>query len=125
MKALINTAKLNRYTTVCTVIGYYDENTEYKERTLEDLPIKELPKRVSKNIYLNHDVTVQIAPKKEIRVFAKNMEEIEKFRFLCNEDNYIKGMFDSFSKHNGPYMNGDYIWTTVDIEEFIKKTSEF
>ena len=37
MKAIINTAKLNRYTTVCTVIGYYDENTEYKERTFEDL----------------------------------------------------------------------------------------
>ena len=76
MKAIINTAKLNRYTTVCTVIGYYDENTEYKERTFEDLPIKELSKRVSKNIYLDHDVTVQIAPKKEIRVFAKSMEEM-------------------------------------------------
>jgi hypothetical protein len=117
MKAIINRAKFNRNTTVYAIVGYYDGNGIYHEENLGNLSIKTLPTRVARNIYPEHDITIQIAPKEEVRMFAKSMSIIESFNSLHSNDEGIKGMFDAFSKYNGPYENGDYIWTTTDIEE--------
>ena len=111
-------------TKICVLVGYYDEYDEYQELIKENMAIKELPNPIRKNIDFNQDITIHVAPKEEIRVFAKSLNDIERYRSASGDCNNIKEMFDALSKHNGPYFNGDYICTTVDIEEFIMQTSE-
>ncbi len=117
MKAIINRAKFNRNKAVYVVVGYYDESGIYHEETLDNFAIKALPTGIAKNIYPEHDITIQIAPKEEIRVFARSVSVLENYKHIGGKEDRIKGLFDAFSKHNDPYENGDYIWSTVDIEE--------
>lgn len=118
MKVKTKKTKVNKYAKVCAVIGNYDESNEYSEIALENVVMKEFPEIIRRNIHLDHDLTIQVAPKEEIRVFAKNMGDIEEYRYLLSDYDRIKGIFDAFSKHNGPYENGQYIWTTINLEEF-------
>lgn len=116
MKAITNRANFNRNTTVYVVVGYYDESGVYHEEALGNFAIKELPTKMARNIYPDHDITMQIAPKEEVRIFAKSISILESFKNLHNDNGGIKGMFDSFSEYIGHSENGEYIWTTFDIE---------
>ena len=71
---------------------------------------------IAKNIYLNHDVTMHVAPGIEIRVFAKDMNKIETYLEIENDPDCLKSMLDCWSKYNQP--SSDYIYTTIDLEEW-------
>ena len=124
MKARINKTNYNRDTTVCAVIGGYNENGAYEEVTLENVKLKEFDRVISKNIYLDHDLSIQIAPRIQVRVFAKSMEAIEMYLEISNNPDQIKGLFDALSKHN-KFDAADYIWTTVDLEEYRELKNNF
>lgn len=51
-----------------------------------------------------------------MRVFAKRRKDIEACREIEGDQNYFKNVFDAFSKHNKS-VNGEYIYTTFDLEE--------
>ena len=111
-----------KHDTVCVLFGYYDEYGNYREVILENVELKALDKSISENVYLGHDITIQIVFHEEIRVFAKTLKDIEVW--IAEDTNYIKEIFDAYSKHNGKPMNGEYIYTTIDLEEVGKsKTS--
>ena len=110
MKAIIN-----RHRTACVLIGYYDEDGNYREIARENLELKNLPKRITKNIYLNHDITIHVSPRIEICVFAKSMKDIETYLEIENDPNCLESMLKCWSKYNEPSDN--YIWTTIDFEE--------
>ena len=112
MNALIK----NKYTHVCMRVGYYDENGRYRESTSENLELKTLHKSITRNIYLNHDITLQVVPGVEARVFAKNLKDIETLLEIEPNPDFIKGMLDAWSKYNQS-ENGEYIYTTIDLEE--------
>lgn len=115
MKAKINPTHCSKYTTVCAVVGHYDENGNYCEKEFENIKLKDLHKDIAKNIYLNHDVTMHVAPGIEIRVFAKDMNKIETYLEIENDTDCLKSMLDCWSKYN--QLSSDYIYTTIDLEE--------
>jgi hypothetical protein len=112
MKALIK----NKYTHVCMRVGYYDENGRYRESTSENLELKTLHKSIRRNIDQNHDITLHVVPGIEVRVFAKSSRDIEEFLGIKKNPDYFKGMLDAWSKYNRS-ENGEYIYTTFDLEE--------
>ena len=115
MKALINKQK-----TTSALVGYYDENGSYHEMTYEKLELKDLDRSITRNVYLDHDITVHVAPSVEVRVFAKNLKDIEKCLEIKEDPEYFKAIFDAFSKYNRS-VNGEYIYTTFELEELIKE----
>lgn len=116
MKAIINRHKI-----ACVLIGYYDENENYREVTNNNLELKKLPKRIAKNVYLNHDITIHISPGIAISVFAKCMKDIETYLEIENNPNCLEDMLKCCSKYNSP--SDDYIWTTIDLEQRRKLAS--
>ena len=116
MKARINQTHRSKYTNVSALVGYYDENGNYCEKEFENIKLKDLHKDIAKNIYLNHDVTMHVAPGIEIRVFAKDMNKIETYLEIENDPDCLKSMLDCWSKYNQP--SSDYIYTTIDLEEW-------
>lgn len=99
---------------VYSVAGFYDVVGGYHEIGSE-LEFKTIPKSISKNINMYHDITIQVAPRDEIRVFAKSKEAIDELLKIENDPKYFKGLFDCFSKYNE--RSNDYIVTTFDLEE--------
>ena len=112
-------ARIKRYDTTCMVLGYYDydENGEYREEIRENLEVGKLDRSIKKHVYLNHDITIHIVPGVEIRVFAKSLKDIQTYLEVSENLDYFKTMLDCFSEHNKS-VNGQYIYTTIDIEEF-------
>ena len=115
MKALIKKQK-----TTSVLLGYYDENGNYIETTCEKLELKDLDKSITRNIYLNHDITVHVVPSVEVRVFAKSLKDIEKCLEIKEDPDYFKAIFDAFSEYSKS-VNGEYIYTTFELEELIKE----
>lgn len=109
-----NCKKNKNKKTVYALTGVYDLVGGYHEIGA-DVNFNEIPKYISKNICLNEDITIHIAPKIEVRVFAKSKKIIDEFLNVEKNPNFIKEIFDCFSKHNGP--SKEYIWTTFDLEE--------
>jgi hypothetical protein len=112
MKAFIN----NKHNKVCMKVGYYDENGAYREETYENLPLKEIHKSIRRNIYLDHDITLHVVPGIEARMFARSLKDIETLLEIKQKPDFIKRMFDAWSKYNQS-ENGEYIYTTIDLEE--------
>ena len=109
-------ARFKRYETTCMLVGYYDEKGEYCEMIGEDLELKNIDESISKNIFLNYDITMHIVPRIEVRVFAKSIKDFETLLKVEGDPNHIKGIFDAFSKHNES-VNGEYIHTSFNFEE--------
>ena len=109
-------ARINRYDTVCMVLGYYDEEGGYREGMLENVNLKKIDKSIADNISLTHDITIHVVPGIEIRVFAKNRKDIETCLEIEGNPDYFKGFLNCFSKYNKS-VNGEYIYTTFDLEE--------
>ena len=108
--------QINNNTKFYAVVGYYTNNgAAYIEEAFEDCSIKDLHKDISKNIYLDQDLTIHVAPSIEVRAFARNKEVFDELFAIVKDRDYLKNMLDCFSKHNGP--SSDYIWTTIDLEE--------
>lgn len=108
-----------RYDRTCMVLGYYDygDGGEYRELVSENFELSKLDKSIKKHIYLNHDITIHIVPGVEIRVFAKNLKDIQTYLEVSKNLDDFKTMLDCFSEYNKS-VNGEYIYTTIDIEEF-------
>ena len=79
MKVQINKPRYNKYTTFCALVGHHDDNGNYCETVFENIKFKDLDKSIAENVYLDHDITLHIAPKCELRVFAKNMDDIHTY----------------------------------------------
>ena len=109
--------KFNNNIEVYAVVGYYDDNDTYQEEVFDDCVVRDLHKRISRNIDLAKDVTIQVAPQIEVRAFARSKAIIDELLLIVQNPKYFKEIFDVFSKHNGPYDNGDYVWWSVNLEE--------
>ena len=108
--------RINKFDTVCMVVGYYDAAGEYREEKFEDVNLEKIRKSIAKNVFLKHDISLHVVPGREMRVFAKNSKDIETCLEIEGDQNYFKNLFDAFSKHNES-VNGEYIYTTFDFEE--------
>ena len=111
----MNTLK-KRHDRACIVIGYYEENGNYRETIHENVKLKMLDTSITKNVYLSNDITMHIACGKEVRVFAKTLKDIEELLEIEGSPNHIKEIFDCFSEYNKS-VNNDYIYTTFNLEE--------
>ena len=116
MKARINQTYYSKYTTVCVLVGHYDENGNYCEMVFENMKLKDIHQDITKNIDLNHDITIHVAPGIEVRVFAKSMKNIETYLDIENDPEGMKSMLDCWSKYNKP--STDYVYATIDLEEW-------
>jgi len=106
----------NKHTNVCVRVGYYDENGQYSEVTYDNLSLKDLHKSIRRGVYLDHDITLHIVPGIEARMFAKSLDDIETLLEINQNPDFLKEMLDVWSKYNQS-ENGDYIYTTIDLEE--------
>jgi hypothetical protein len=115
MKAQINKPRYNKYTTLCALVGHHDENGNYCETVFENIKLKDLHKSIAENIYLDHDITLHVAPKCEVRVFAKTMDDIHIYCETIDDLNTRKILLDNYIICTEPTKR--YIWTTIDFEE--------
>ena len=114
MKAIINSIKLNSNKKICALVGWYDDQGNYIEKTRENIAIKDIDVSISRNIDLKRDITIHIAPQEEIAVFARTMRVLNEY--LEQEDNTggVKRLLDAFGKN--PKGNGNYIYTSFDLD---------
>ena len=113
-------ARINKYNKACMLVGYYNQDGEYREEMFEEVDLKTMDKSITRNVYLSHDITLHVVPGVEVRVFAKSRKDIEMYFEIKGDTNRFKEMFDCFSKHNKS-VNGEYIYTTFDLEQIIKE----
>ena len=116
MKAQINKPRYNKYTTLCALVGHHDENGNYCETVFENIKLKDLDKSIAENVYLDHDITLHVAPKCELRVFAKNMDDIHTYCETIDNFQTRKILLDDYIICTEPTTR--YIWTTIDFEEY-------
>ena len=102
------------FQTVYSLAGFYDNTGAYHEIGTE-LRLNAIPRDISKNINMGLDISMQIVPRTEIRVFSKNKKTIDELLKIENEPNYFKIMFDAFSKYNDASLG--CIFTAFDLEE--------
>ena len=107
---------IKRNTRICMRVGYYDENGIYNEETYDGIGLKEIHKSNRRNIYLDHDITLHVVPGIEARMFAMSLKDIETLLEINNNSDFIKGMLDAWSQYNQS-ENGEYIYTTIDLEK--------
>jgi hypothetical protein len=105
-----------KITRVCMVVGYYDENDHYRELTYDNMRLRGIHKSIRRNIDQDHDITLHVVPGIEVRVFAKSSKDIEGFLGIKKNPDYFKDMLDAWSQYNQS-QNGEYIYTTIDLEE--------
>ena len=120
MSKMLN--KLQKSKKAYMLVGHYDVMGCYQEVVEEDALICLLPRDISKHIYLDKDLTIHVAPKFEVRVFARNKELVEEYFKIVNDRECFKGMLDCFSKYNE--RSAEYIYTTIDLEEERRLQSE-
>ena len=108
-------ARINKYNKACMLVGYYNQDGEYREEMFEEVDLKTMDKSITRNVCLSHDITLHVVPGVEVRVFAKSRKDIEMYFEIKGDTNSFKEMFDCFSKHNKS-VNGEYIYTTFDLE---------
>lgn len=121
MKARINPTHYSKCTKVCALVGHYDENGNYDETVFENIKLKDMHKSITENIYLDHDITVHVAPKTEVRVFAKNMNDIHTYCETIDDRDARQHLLESFVICTEPTTR--YIWATIDFEEYKKLRS--
>jgi hypothetical protein len=114
MKAIINTIKLNSNKKICALVGWYDEHGDYVEKIRENIALKDIDKSISKNIDLKHDITIHIAPREEIAVFARTMKALNEYIEQEENTGGVRGLLDAFGKN--PKGNGDYIYTSFNLD---------
>ena len=122
MKVQINKPRYNKYTTFCALVGHHDDNGNYCETVFENIKFKDLDKSIAENVYLDHDITLHIAPKCELRVFAKNMDDIHTYCETIDNLQTRKIMLDDYIICLEPTTR--YIWTTIDLEEYREVMSQ-
>ena len=107
---------MNKYNTISMLAGYYDEKGNYSEVSCKNYKLKKLDKSITRNIDLQHDITIQVVPGVEVRVFAKSLKDIKACLEITGDTYYFKRMLDCFSMYNKS-DNGEYIHTSYDLEE--------
>ena len=118
MKVRSNQTHYGKYTNVCALVGHYDDNGNYVETVFENIKLEDMHKSIAENIYLDHDITVQVAPQTEVRVFAKNMNDIRTYCETIDDRDARKCLLESFIICTEPTTR--YIWATIDFEEYKK-----
>lgn len=108
--------RINRYNTTCVLVGYYDKEGMYCEEIFENVELKKMDKSITRNVYLNHDITIHVVPGVEIRVFSKSLKDIDAYFEIEEDPNCFRIILDCFSEHNKS-SNGEYIYTTFELEE--------
>ena len=114
MKTRINQTHHSKYTTVCILIGYYKEKANYCEEVWENVNLNDLPNDITKDIDLNHDISLQIIPGDEIRVFVKDMDTLKAYLEINNKPDNMKSMFDYYAEYS--QLSGYCICGTQDLE---------
>ena len=100
--------------TVCILIGYYKEKANYCEEVWENVNLNDLPNDITKDIDLNHDISLQIIPGDEIRVFVKDMDTLKAYLEINNKPDNMKSMFDYYAEYS--QLSGYCICGTQDLE---------
>lgn len=115
MKAIINKAKFNRNTTVCALVVHYDENGNYAETVFENIELKDIPNSIKDNIDFIHDITLQVEPNKEVRVFAKNVDDIHTYYKSVKDNDTLRVLLEDYIIWLEPPT--EYIWTSFDLDK--------
>jgi ribonuclease BN (tRNA processing enzyme) len=90
------------------------DKEEIGEKIRENIALKDIDKSISKNIDLKHDITIHIAPREEIAVFARTMKALNKYIEQEENTGGVRGLLDAFGKN--PKGNGDYIYTSFNLD---------
>ena len=118
MKTRINQSHYNKLTTICALVGHYDDNGNYVETVFENIKLKDIHESITENIYLDHDITVHVALKTEVRVFAKTMNDIHTYCETIDDRDARKCLLESFVICSEASTR--YLWTTIDFDEHKK-----
>ena len=113
-------ARINKYNKACMLVGYYNQDREYREEIFEEVDLKKMHKSISHTICLSNDINIYVFPRIEVRVFAKNRKDIERCLEINGDPSYFKKTLDCFSKHCEP-VDGAYLYSTFDLEQIIKE----
>lgn len=95
MKSRTNYTNFNKATTLCVLMGYYDDTDQYCETCVEDIAFDKLPAYVMREVSSGDDVSILIVPREGIFVFAKKTD-MDKYTKTF-EAGHVKSLLDSFS----------------------------
>ena len=85
---------------VCVMRGFYDETGEYREETMENVGIYELPQDAIGKINFRYDITT-LYSKCDVLVVSKNIKNIDEYKTLVAKPRFFhdllyRGYRDNF-----------------------------
>ena len=83
--------KIDIYTKVCVMRGFYDEAGEYREEYRENVNLCELPKSAINRINLDYDVNT-LYSKNDVLVIAKSLQDIAEYKRLGASPHFFHGL---------------------------------
>jgi hypothetical protein len=93
-------------------MGYFDENGRYCEVRNDKVFLKNLPETAIRKVMEGHDILIQVLPKIDIVVFAKNAHDLERYLETMGTD-HVKDLLVAMSKYNNPEDGSQ--WATYDF----------
>lgn len=73
---------------VCVMRGFYDEAGEYREETMENVGIYELPQDAIGKINFRYDITT-LYSKCDVLVVSKNIKNIDEYKTLVAKPRFF------------------------------------
>lgn len=112
MKIKFKRAQFAGNTKLCTWMGYFDENGRYCEVRNDKVFLKNLPETAIRKVMEGHDILIQVLPKIDIVVFAKNAHDLERYLETMGTD-HVKDLLVAMSKYGNPEDGSQ--WATYDF----------
>lgn len=106
MNIKIHRRKITDDTKMCVLLGLYDEDGQYCERHIEDVPFCHLPKFVCEGINPSYDVSILIFPRKGFLAFYK---QTPKNLVTPHNAAIMKFLFESYADYSIP--DDHFLWT--------------
>ena len=106
-----------RVVNVCVMRGFYDEAGEYREETMENVGIYELPQDAIERINFRYDITT-LYSKCDVLVISKNIQNIDEYKTLVAKPRFFHDLL-----HRGRRDNCDAYRCIVANLGPLKKTN--
>lgn len=106
MKTRTKNSTFHRATTICVLMGYYNDTNQYCETYTEDINLDRLPEYVIREVSWGDDVSIMIVPREGIFVFAER-DDMDRYK-VTFEAGHVKGLLDAFSNLIIP--DGSNLW---------------
>lgn len=112
MKTKFKRIKTNDTAKLCAWMGYFDENGRYCEVRNDKVFLKNLPETAIEKVMEGHDILIQVLPKIDIVVLAKNAHDLEWYLDTMGAD-HVRDLLVAMSKYNNPEDGS--LWATYDF----------